>query len=49
MSDLFEKITKILESIPPDDKFWEDGSFDRLVAEIKCITLEKLKERNKHG
>ena len=49
MSKLFEEIIEILESVPPDDKFWEDGSFDRLVAEIRRMSLEMWKERNKHG
>jgi hypothetical protein len=47
VSNLFKDIMEILKSIPSDDKFWQDGSFDRLVAEIKRISLEKLVEKNK--
>lgn len=53
-SDLFTEIEAILLSIPSDHAFWVDGSFDRLVVEIRRISREKqygatpAAQKNKH-
>ena len=45
-SKLYEKIIKILNSIPPEDEFWK-RDFENLIHEISRIKQEKLIEKNR--
>ena len=41
MSDLYEKIIEILESLPSEHEIWKDDNIEQLIDEMSRIKLEK--------
>ena len=41
MTNLYEKIIEILESLPSEHEIWKDDNIEQLIDEMSRIKLEK--------